>query len=80
MKPKANSQTLLVILGSLCCTAGFVAWVAFGWKAVEELDNVDAEGELGTQLMKWGVTGTVLMIVGMIFLHVVQSQAEQDES
>ena len=80
MKSRSTGQTLLIALGALCCTAGFLAWVAFAWKAIIAIDELDAEGELGTQLMKWGVIGTVLMIAGMILFHVVQLEVERDES
>lgn len=69
----------LRVLGGVCSAAGGLAWVVLGWKAVEGIDRVTPQGEEGGRLMVWAVTGTLLMIGGMVLLHVA-SAAEEDRS
>jgi hypothetical protein len=60
---------VLRLLGGLCATAGFIAWVALAWKASSSRDGVTPQGDEGGRLLVWGLTGTVLMIVGAVLLH-----------
>lgn len=70
---------ILRILGGLCATAGFLAWIGLIWRAVSDLEGVTPQSDGGAQLMTWALTGTVLMIVGMVLLHLTQRATEREE-
>lgn len=78
---RSAGHLLLRWLGGLCATAGLLAWIGLAWRAISDLDGVTPEGEEGGRLLGWGLTGTVLMIVGMILLHlaVIASEGEDQE-
>ncbi len=65
----AAMPLVLRLLGGALALAGFAAWVRLVWVALADLDEVSPEGGAGTSLVTWGLTGTVLMISGMIVLH-----------
>ena len=67
--PSPAGPKVLRLLGALCATAGALAWIRLAWNAVTLLDEVAPQGDQGTRLLTWGVTGTVLMVVGMVLLH-----------
>ena len=69
-------QHLLRLLGVLCAVAGFLAWIGLAWKAFSDIDGVTPESDEGGRLMIWAVTGTVLMILGMVLLHLAPDEAE----
>ena len=71
---------LLRLLGVLCSTAGFLAWVGLAWKAISDLDDVTPESDEGGRLMVWALSGTLLMILGMVLLHLAQDVAEREAS
>ena len=66
----ASARVLLRLLGGLFAAIGFVAWMGLAWTGISELDTVSAESEEAGTLMFWALSGTILMIVGMILLHV----------
>lgn len=69
-KRSSIGRPILLLLGGLCATAGFLAWVALGWRAFSNLDGVTPQSDEGGHLMVWALTGTVVMILGMVLLHV----------
>lgn len=73
----SSGQLLLRLIGGLCATAGFLAWIGVAWKAISDIEGVTPQSGLGGRLMLLAVTGTVLMIVGMVILHVAQVAAER---
>ena len=70
---------VLRLLGGLCAAAGVLAWVGLAWKASSSLDGVTAQGDEGGRLLAWGLTGTVLMIVGAVLLHFAVDPSEAEE-
>ena len=77
--PKFTASRLLRVLGGACAAAGFLAWGGLLWTAIASLEDVTPEGEGGGRLVLLGLTGTLLMIAGMILLHVAADAAERDE-
>ena len=67
------------LLGGLCAATGVLAWVALVWKASSSLDGVTPQGDEGGRLLAWGLTGTVLMIIGAVLLHFAVDPPEEDE-
>ena len=67
------------LLAALFAAAGFSAWIYVAWKALTELDEISPENETGSDLMVWGVSGTVLMIFGAILLHFAAARSEHGE-
>ena len=59
---------------------GFAAWVAVAWTAFSDIDRVTPESDEGGQLMTWALIGTVMMILGAIFLHLAQGPADRETS
>lgn len=72
-------QHLLRILGGLCLVVGFLAWIGLAWTAISDPDGATPQGEASGPLMAWALTGTVLMIVGMVLLHVAAGAVEQEQ-
>ena len=72
------SYHILRILGGLCAASGLFAWLALAWRATSNIDSVTPESGEGGRLMAWAVTGTVLMIVGAVILHLAVDAAERD--
>ena len=70
---------VLRLLGALFALAGLLAWGGLAWKAVAAIDDVNPQGEEGARLLTWGLTGTLLMIVGMVLFHLAADAAEKDE-
>ena len=70
---------MLRLLGSLCAAVGFLAWIGLAWKAVSNLEDLTPQSDEGGGLMVWALTGTVLMIVGMVVLHVATDALEPEE-
>lgn len=71
---------MLRLLGGLCAAAGLLAWIGVAWEAISDLDGVTPQSDKGGRLMVWALTGTVLMIVGMVLLHVAADAAEREET
>ena len=69
---------LLRLLGVLCAAAGLFAWIALAWRATSNLDSVTPQSGEGGRLMAWAVTGTVLMIVGAVILHLAVDATERE--
>jgi uncharacterized membrane protein YidH (DUF202 family) len=69
-------QHFLILIGGLVAMAGLLAWIGVAWRAIADLDSVTPEGAEGGRLMLWALTGTVLMILGMIILHFAQNKAD----
>jgi hypothetical protein len=67
---------LLRLLGGLCATAGVLAWIRVAWTATSNLDDLTLESGVGERLLVLGLTGTVLMIVGAVLLHVAAAAPE----
>lgn len=76
---RSPGHYLLILVGGLCAAAGVLEWIRLFWKAVSELDTVSPEGGEGGRLLVWAVTGTVLMILGIVLLHVALDAAERRE-
>ena len=72
-------QFILRFVGGLCAVAGFLAWIGLAWRAIADLEGVTPESDEGGRLMVWGLTGTVLMILGMVLLHVAAAGAETEQ-
>ncbi len=47
-----------------------------GWSAFSDLDGMTSKSGEGGRLVVRGLTGTMLMIVGMILLHVAEDAPE----
>lgn len=71
-------RLFLSLIGGLCAAAGLLAWIGVAWKAISDLDGVTPQSDEGEHLMVWALTGTVLMILGMVILHFVQHAAERE--
>jgi hypothetical protein len=78
MMRASAGQRLLRVLGVLCAAAGVLAWIGLAWQAVARLDEVTPEGDEGGRLLAWGLTGTVLMIVGMVVLHAAADASRRE--
>ncbi len=65
-------RPVLLFLGGLVATAGFLAWMTLAWSAFSDADAVTPQSDEGGRMMLWALTGTVLMIAGMIVLHFAQ--------
>ncbi len=74
-----SRQLLLRVIGGLCIVVGGLAWIRLAWKAISNLDSVTRQSEVGGRLMVWAISGTVLMIFGMIVLHFAEHAAERTE-
>ena len=72
-------QHVLLFLGILCAAVGLLAWGVVGWKAFSDLDGMSSKSGEGGRLVVWGLTGTVLMIVGMLIMHVAEDASEEAE-
>tara|TARA_R110002072_G_scaffold167853_1_gene321396 strand:+ start:2144 stop:2404 length:261 start_codon:yes stop_codon:yes gene_type:complete len=72
----SHGQRALLVLGVLCAAVGLLAWIVVGWSAFSDLEGMTAKSDEGGRLMVRGLTGTVLMIVGMILLHVAEDAPE----
>ena len=80
LAPRTSAGPLVLrLLGGLCAAAGFLAWVGLAWRAIADLDGVTAQGDEGGRLMRWALTGTLLMILGTVLLHVAADATERDE-
>ena len=77
--PRSGGQVVLRLLGGASALAGVFAWIRVGWKAISDLDAITAEGAEGGRLVVWGLTGTVLMIVGVVLLHVASGGESEPE-
>lgn len=78
MRVPAGS-VILRILGALCAAAGFIAWICLAWKAITDLDSVTPQSEEGGSLVTWALSGTLLLIFGMIILHFIEHAGEEEE-
>lgn len=70
---------LLQLLGGLCAAAGFLSWIGLAWRAFSDLERVTPQNEEGGRLLTWALTGTLLMIVGMVLLHAAAEAAGREE-
>ena len=78
--PSSTVPLLLRLFGSLLAAAGFLAWIALGWKAFTDLEGVTAHSDEGSHLMVWALAGTLLMTLGIIVLHFAHALSERDKS
>jgi hypothetical protein len=78
MRP-SSGHLWLRLLGAVLTVAGFLAWIRLGWKAISDLEEVTPQSAEGGQLMVWALSGTVLMISGMIVLHLPRDAEEREE-
>lgn len=69
----------LRLLGGLCAAAGALAWAGLAWQAFSQLEEISPQSDEGGRLMRWALTGTLLMIVGMLLLHVGAEPAEDED-
>jgi hypothetical protein len=77
--PTSAGQHLLRLVGGLCAAAGFCAWIGLAWKAFADSEGITAHGDEGGRLMVWALTGTVLMILGTVFLHLADDRGTRDD-
>ena len=68
----------LRLLGVFVATLGLFAWIVLAWKAVANLDEVSPRSEEGGRLMAWALSGTGLMIAGLVLLHFAESASEEE--
>lgn len=71
-------NNLLRLLAFLFAAAGLLAWIGVAWKAFVGIDGISAQSGEGGRLMSWALTGTVLMIVGMVLLHVAPGASDRE--
>ena len=71
---------VLRVAAWLMASLGLLAWIRVGWKASSSVDEVTPQGQEGSELMAWALTGTMLMIFGMVLLHFAADGSEQGES
>ena len=76
---RASTQWLLRIAGVLCIAAGTWAWGSVAWAALAEIDDLTPQSEAGGRMVGRAITGTVVMIAGMILLHFGQDAAERNQ-
>lgn len=74
-----SMRRFLRFLGGLCAALGGVAWIALVWEAGSDLDGVTPQSDGGGHLMGRALTGTLLMIAGMVILHLAAETPEQEE-
>lgn len=72
-----NRPLILLVISGLCVATGMASWLIMAWKAVTGLENVTPQSDTGGSLMGWAVSGTLLMITGMIMLHFAADMAEE---
>jgi len=76
---RSTGRTFVLLLGGLCAVAGIAAWIVLGWKALAEIDGIEAHSAAGGRLIVWGLTGTLLMIAGSVILHIAQPREDQEQ-
>ena len=59
--------------------AGIAGWIVLAWRGMADLDAVRADSEEGSGLLAWGLLGTVLMILGIVFLHIAAHADEKGQ-
>lgn len=74
-----KQSLFLLLIAGLCVTAGMGTWLFLAWTAVMDIDSVTPQTEMGGSMMNWAVSGTLLMMGGMILLHFAADLAEQTE-
>jgi hypothetical protein len=70
---------LLRLLGGLCSAVGVLAWIRLAWAALSDPDGVTPQSDAGGRLMLWALTGTVLMIAGVLLLHFAPDGPEDEQ-
>ncbi len=71
-------QHFLRLVGGLLTAAGLFAWIGLIWTAFSDFDSVTPQSDEGGRLMRRALTGTLLMILGMVILHLGQDADESD--
>ncbi len=72
-----NRPLLLLLIAGLCVATGMATWLILAWRTVTDLDSVTPQSDTGGNMMGWALSGTLLMITGMIMLHFAADMAEQ---
>jgi len=75
---RSAGHHVLRLLGVLCAVVGVLAWIGLAGKAISDLDGVTPQSDAGERLMVLALTGTVLMIVGAVLLHVAEDASERE--